>query len=237
MDTELDDFKSRIDLREYAAAQGYELDRRESSRGSSVMRSAADKIIVKRNPSGHFVYFSVRDDADNGSIIDFVQRRQRGISLGVVRKELRPWVGRPALPVSLFKPLLPADKDRAKVEAEYSRMQLAAKHPYLEQKRLIPAELLGSSRFVGRIRIDERGNAVFPHFDADGLCGFEKKNENFTAFASGGRKGLWESHDQPGDNRLVLAESAIDALSHAALFRNRNARYRSIGGEINPAQR
>ena len=36
-DQELEDFKTRIDLRAYAAALGYELDRRESWRGSSVM--------------------------------------------------------------------------------------------------------------------------------------------------------------------------------------------------------
>ena len=36
-----------------------------------------DKIIVKRSADGHYVYFSVRDDRDNGSIIDFVQKRMR----------------------------------------------------------------------------------------------------------------------------------------------------------------
>lgn len=236
MDTELDDFKSRIDLREYAASLGYELDRRESSLSSSVMRAGGNKIIVKRNPNGHFVYFSVRDDADNGTIVDFLQRRQSGISLGVVRKELRPWVGRPALAPSLFKPLPLAARDREKVEREYSRMQLALKHPYLEGERCIPPALLGAARFAGRIRIDQHGNAVFPPFDEGGLCGFEKKNTSFTGFASGGTKGLWQSHDQNGDNCLVFAESAIDALSYAALFQNQNTRYCSIGGQVNPVQ-
>lgn len=236
MDTELDDFKSRIDLREYAASQGYELDRRESSRGSSIMRNGKnDKLVMKRNPNGHYVYFSVRDDADNGTIIDFVQRRQR-ISLGVVRKELRPWIGRPSTALPLFAALHPVTKDRARVERDYSALALAARHPYLEQQRSIPPALLGSSRFAGRIRIDGHGNAVFPHFDGDGLCGFEKKNEGFTGFATGGSKGLWESHDLDGDNCLVLAESAIDALSYAAIFPDARARYRSVGGEVNAAQ-
>jgi hypothetical protein len=38
MDEELDRFKREIDLRVYAATQGYELDRRESWRGTAVMR-------------------------------------------------------------------------------------------------------------------------------------------------------------------------------------------------------
>ena len=59
-DPELEWFK-QIDLRAYAASQGYELDRRESWSGSAVMRHAptADKIIIKRDASdGH--YFSSR---------------------------------------------------------------------------------------------------------------------------------------------------------------------------------
>jgi hypothetical protein len=235
MDGELVEFKSRIDLREYAAGLGYMLDRRESSRCSSVMRHDGDKIVIKRNVNGHYVYFSVHDDADNGTIVDFVQRR-KNFNIGQVRKALRPWLGRPAAPVPLFAKLETSPKDRGAVEQAYSRMQIAARHPYLEDKRKLPPALLGSPRFAGRIRIDEHGNAVFPHFDQFGLCGYELKNEGFTGFAKGGEKGLWESHDQPDDTALVFAESAIDALSHAALFPRRSSRYRSMSGFINPRQ-
>lgn len=74
-DQELEAFKTEIDLRAYVAAQGYQLDRRESWRGSSVMRHAnGDKIIIKKDSDNHYVFFSVRDDAA-GSIIDFVKKR------------------------------------------------------------------------------------------------------------------------------------------------------------------
>ena len=90
-DAELDTFKKAIDLRAYAAGQGFELDRKESWRGSSVMRhSNGEKIIIKLDQKdAHYVYFSVHNDRDNGSIIDFVQNRQN-LSIGAVRKELRP---------------------------------------------------------------------------------------------------------------------------------------------------
>ena len=68
------------------------------------------------------------------------------------------------------------------------------------------------------MRIDSLGNTVFPHFDAAGLCGYEIKNCGFTGFAAGGQKGLWMSHTQPADRRLILTESAVDALSYAALL-------------------
>ena len=235
VDFELENFKTNIDLRAYAAGQGFELDRKESWRGTSVMRHPVtnDKVMVKRGMDGHYVYFSVRDDRDNGTIIDFVQNRQ-GLSLGSV---LRPWLGQPPFPVPAFPALHKADKDRMKVEASYARMQDAATgHAYLERERALPCSLLALKRFTGRVRMDDRGNAVFPHFDAQGLSGYEIKNVGFTGFASGGSKALWLSRELLDDERLVICESAIDALSYAALFPDNRARYASIGGKPNPQQ-
>jgi hypothetical protein len=197
-----------------------------------------DKVIIKRDTDGAYIFFSVRDDQDNGSIIDWVQHRNRGMSLGAVRKELRPWIGQPPVPVPAFPALHKTEKDRMKVEAAYARMKDAVDgHPYLENERALPASLLGLERFAGRVRMDTpRKNAVFPHFDQDGLCGYEIKNRGFTGFASGGAKGLWLSHERADDNKLVFCESAIDALSFAVLFPDEHARYASIGGKPNPLQ-
>jgi len=234
-DPELESFKTSIDLRAYAASQGYVLDRKESWRGSAVMRHPnGDKIIIKRDADNHFVYFSVRDETDHGTIIDFAQNRLR-LSLGALRKELRLRMGRHVenLP---YPPLLPTTKDRMKVERVYGRMQNATVHPYLEGERAIPAALLASGRFAGRIRIDARQNAVFPHFDREGLCGYEIKNYEYTSFSPGGTKGLWLSQETPDDDRLIFCESAIDALSYAVLFPDDRTRYASIGGELSPQQ-
>jgi len=235
-DNELDVFKREIDLRQFAVSLGYQMDRRESWRGSAVLRSGGDKIVVKRNGNGHYVFFSVRDDNDNGTVIDFLQRRQN-LSLGAVRQILRPWIGRPSI-LPQFSKLEPTSPDRMHVEREYRRMFEAPGHPYLEQKRCLPGILLSSSRFAGRVRIDHCGNAVFPHFDLAGLCGYEIKNHGFTGFAAGGRKGLWFSRTGPSDRRLVLAESAIDALSYAVLFPDveDRTRYASLGGKPNAEQ-
>jgi hypothetical protein len=235
-DGELDAFKRDIDLRQFAESLGYQIDRRESWRGSAVLRCAADKIVVKRNGNGHYVFFSLRDDDDNGTVIDFVQRRQH-LSLGAVRQVLRPWIGRPAS-TPQFPQLPPASADRMRVEREYRRMADVQRYPYLERDRCLPAAVLSSPRFAGRMRIDARGNTVFPHFDAAGLCGYEIKNRGFTGFAAGGQKGLWFSHTRPDDWRLVLAESAIDAISYATLFPDSadRTRYASLGGRPSSRQ-
>ena len=118
-DSELDHFKATINLSEFAASRGYVLDVRESSRNSAVMRHPnGDKIIIARNESGGaWMYFSVRDDRDNGTVIDFLQNRSGG-SLGEVRKPLRAWLGssRPPLPLATFvRDLMPVSRDRAAV--------------------------------------------------------------------------------------------------------------------------
>jgi Toprim-like/Protein of unknown function (DUF3991) len=237
-DAELESFKKDIDLRAYAASQGYELDRSKSWRGSAVMKNpgTGDKIIISREADGHHVYYSVRgDDRDNGSIIDFIQNRRK-LTLGEVRKELRPWIGKPPVPVSDYAPLVKTTKDRIRVEVAFAKMHDAARHPYLEGERQIPAELLQSERFAGTVRVDGHGNSVFPHFDQNGLSGYEIKNKGFTGFATGGTKGLWSSCAMPDDDKLVVCESAIDAMSHAVLHPDAHARYASIGGKPSPVQ-
>ncbi|MCP4287361.1 MAG: DUF3991 domain-containing protein [Gammaproteobacteria bacterium] len=238
--SELEEFKTAINLTEYAAAQGFEMDRRKTSRNSVFMRHpGGDKIIIARELDGHWVYCSVTDES-RGSIIDLVQDLQGG-SLGDVRKELRPWIGKGGAvsrpPVKTYAPSVePTSKDRQAVVREYEQMQPVNRLPYLEQVRGIPATVLSSPRFAGKISMDRHANAVFPHRDKDGVCGFELKNRNFTGFAKGGEKGLWFSVANKVDTRLVFAESGIDAISYAILYPEGAARYASTGGKMNPNQ-
>ena len=241
MDEELDDFKTHINLSEYAAAQGYVLDRRASSKNSAVMRSqGGEKIVIARAEDQHWIYFSVHDSLDNGSIIDFVQKR-RSCKLGGVRQELRPWLGgarhvtRPH-PDLFAREIAQITRDRARVLLELARMKPLLFHRYLEEERGIPASLLKSPRFAGKLKVDFRANAVFPHADQEGPCGYEVKNKAFTGFAPGGEKGLWFSAASSTDTALVIAESGIDALSHAVLHPDMHARYASTGGAMNPTQ-
>jgi hypothetical protein len=234
MDSELDRFKC-LDLRAYAETQGYRLDRKESWRGSAVMRQAnGDKIVISRQPDGHYTFYSFRADDDSGTIIDFIRNR-KGMTLGAIRRELRAWQGQaPAAPM-LPEPLAVA-KDRASVQRRYELMVVAHRHPYLEYERAIPALTLRYWRFDGRVKMDSHANAVFPHYDHQGVCGFELRNFDFKGFARGGTKGLWLSKTSQHDRRLIICESAIDALSHSVLFPDGHARYASLSGRPSPLQ-
>ena len=238
-DDELEQFKTRVNLSEFAASRGFKLDRRESSRNSAVMRHPdGDKIIIARNEgNSNWIFFSVRDDDENGTIIDFIQRREGG-NLGQVRKILRGWLGlsRPVVQLPLFvQDLEPVSRDRVGVISAWERAEKCLSLPYLAARGLSP-ELLSLSIFANCVRVDRRNNAIFPHYDRSGLCGFEIKNTSFTGFAAGGVKGLWFSQAKTTDRELVLTESAIDALSFHALHKSNFSRYMSTGGALNPQQ-
>ncbi len=58
-----------------------------------------------------------------------------------------------------------------------------------------------------------------------------------TGLATRGTKGLWVGRGDPaGDRRLVIAETAIDALSYAAVRPGAGTLYASTAGELNPEQ-
>lgn len=85
---ELDGFKRRVNLVQYAAASGFKIDRAKSWNGTTAMRNGDSLIFIKRKPNGHQVYWSPEGSKDSGTIIDFVQRL-KGLNLGEVRVELR----------------------------------------------------------------------------------------------------------------------------------------------------
>jgi hypothetical protein len=251
MSDELERFKRDVNLTELAASLGYRLVDRErsaggkwhgSSQASVSMRNpdTDDKIIIRRDRDGHWTYFSVRDDRDNGTVVDFVQRRGQP-SLGAVRKELRLWLGvdRPRLSPQLYRRNLKAQvRDPAAVNSTYASAASAPESRYLAG-RGVRSETLRDKRFAESFRVDARGNVLFGHLDPSDparVVGFEIKNNGFTGFATGGRKTFWRSATRPSDNRLVIVEASIDGLSYHQLFPHPRARYLSTGGAVGADQ-
>ncbi|MEO5347645.1 MAG: DUF3991 and toprim domain-containing protein [Magnetococcus sp. YQC-9] len=238
---ELERFKIELQLAEIAVGYGYALDKRESSRASLVMRRASDgdKIVVATAPDGHGVYFSVRDTGDNGSVIDFVMRRD-GVSLGGARKVLRPWLSASSSPTAsrpfpIPKPA-PMPRDQVALIAQWYRL-IPYRGGYLEGRGIMPNTV---TAFADHVRIDARGNVAFRHNDRSGVTGWELKNKGFTGFSSGGRKALFAcrigtTHPAPHP-RIVIAESAIDVMSFYQ-FNSAPGLFVSFAGALSPDQR
>jgi len=249
MDEELRHFK-QIPLADYAAGRGYQLVTRGrthagtwrgSTASSLLMRhpTTDDKIVIRRDDDGHWIYFSVRDGADHGTIIDFVQRRGAR-SLGEVRQELRRWSASTPLVVAPVPPYCPPEelrrRKRAAIAEAFGRCRQPDNNAYLNSRGIRP-ETLRADRFRGSWLEDGRGNVIFPHRNgdaADTVCGWEKKNRGFTGFATHGEKTIWISRAKPDDAAIVIAEAAIDAISYHQLHPNDHARYLSTGGASGP---
>ena len=187
--------------------------------------------------NGVWMYWNATEQEDAGNIIDFVQNRLR-LDLGQVRKELRPWLsGTARVPSSRVgefdQPLLPITKEKADMYARLATMEIISGSHYLNEVRKIPGYVTADPRFAGRIYQDHRRNAIFPHYDLEGTCGYEIKNTDFTGFSPGGIKGLWCSRTTAQDTKLVIGEVALDVLSFAALQPDLHTRYLSTGGAIN----
>ncbi len=231
-------FKQDINLTQYAASMGYALDKKKSTKSSIVMRHGnGDKVIISRKGK-NWVYFSVHDDADNGTIVDFIQKRAPK-SIGEIGQELQTWLGGGAVlpdPCTYTQGVEEHKPDRPRVLAVFRNAKPVAAHPYLVNERKIPAALLSSSRFKGRIFNDRYGNAMFPHRDAEGICGLELKNTDKGMQVRGGIKGLWTSNIFANDKTLVIAEVAIDALSYAAIFMKPDTAYAAVSGAMGPQQ-
>ncbi len=239
---ELEQFKSKINLVEYAQNNGYELDQKKSSTNCIVLKdNRGDKLLVGLDKTdNHYFYYSLKNETDKGSIIDFIQKR-KNLNLGEVRKELRPWLNNNYSPT--YKPakkpsikLTPTSKDRYQIVAQFENFAPINNHPYLNQ-RGVSQDTINDPRFSKTIYLDNRNNAVFPHQDREGVCGYEIRNQNFKGFSNGGTKGLWVSNSSSKDEKLVICESPLDCLSYHQLFPDDHTRYFATSGTLSEKQK
>ncbi len=229
-------YKRDINLTQYAAHAGYEIDRKKTTRSSIVMRSNADKVIISKK-GAIWVYFSVTDDQDQGTIINFVQNRTSK-TIGEIGHELQEWIGGA---MNLPEPQDYAAEvqehiyDPKRLDRIFHYCKPVSSHGYLESRGISP-KMIGSERFKNRIFTDRYKNAVFPHFKKGQICGLEMKNFDKGVFPRGSEKTFWRSNLKQGDTELRLGEAAIDVLSYAELFPSTKAVYGATSGGMSPEQ-
>lgn len=247
---ELDQFKTQIDLVDYAEKLGYQLDQKKSSTNCIVLfDDQGDKILVGLDKTDHhYFYYSLTNETDKGSIIDFVQKR-KNLNLGQIRKELRPWINNNYLTnykvnskvnnkvtnKSEIK-LIPTNQNKYQIIAQFENFQTINNHPYLNQ-RGINQNTINNPRFQETIYQDKRNNVIFPHSDREGICGYSIRHQNFKGFSTGGTKGLWTSKSSSNDKKLVICESPIDCLSYHQLFPDDQTRYFATSGTLSEKQK
>jgi hypothetical protein len=226
----------RLDLRDFLEMQeGFALDLAESTQESFKMRRGGEVLVLRQREDEVWQYFNPHDVADNGTIVQFLQRRRgAGFTLGHVKHHLRGRVGRlggiaPHVP----RPVVHAPRDLSHVAERWGQARAVWGLPhYLEARGIVAATV---AAYAAALRMDRKGNVLFGHTNQDGqIVGYEIKGPDFEGFAKGGVRLLCRMGPVEGAEpvKIALTESGIDALSLAQLVGHRNALFCSTGGAL-----
>jgi len=215
--------KRSVNLVDFAIGLGYSKNKVKSTRSSAVLyHTNGDKIVVSRK-NGIWVYFSVVDESDNGTIIDFARKRLGEVDGNVFSERF-------SYPSKSQNPIDESSIDPKRVQRIFEKCQpIKGNHRYLEE-RGIASSILLSERFKNTVYKDLFGNVAFPHFQSREIVGLELKNEGFGVFVRGSLKTFWLSNEHPKDYRLAIAENAIDALSYFQMFKPKHTRFFALSG-------
>ncbi|WP_223654494.1 toprim domain-containing protein [Hymenobacter psoromatis] len=220
-----------------------------------------DQVIIYKNPAGDYLYFNRADDRDKGSVIDFLKHRienpridgvmatpGKNIWASVIENAKR-FLNLPAAERStshqLQQRIEPVQRGDAYVPDFLRKTTPLTDTAYLMHRGLSP-ETLASPLFAGRIlnhvhtgetkdgRPYKFVNTAFPQLYQDSIVGLEIKANGFKGQAADSLNSaaLWLSNTNSKTTTLVVAESAIDALSHYQLKQPTNALYASTSGQL-----
>lgn len=228
---ELDVFKRDVNLAELAASYGYKRDPAKSTRHTySMTDEQGNHLVISVNPStGHWRWFNPLDpEKESGTVVDFVQTVEQ-VSLGEVRKMLRAWLRMPAPTLRDYQKPKAAQKSRRDIKAYLARFSPVQDSSYAESRGITSATL-SAPPFHSRILKGFKGALIFPHWDEQGVCGYEVKTFGFTSFSSKGYKSLWVSRVPANLESIVVTESGIEALSYYQVRHPVNVLFVSAGG-------
>jgi hypothetical protein len=220
-----------------------------------------DQVIIYKNTAGDYLYFNRADDRDKGSVIDFLKHRienpridgitaapGKNIWASVIENAKRflhlPAAERRTSP-QLQERMEPVQRDE-KYVPDFLRKTMPLTDTAYLNSRGITNETLSSVYFAGRILnhvhegIGKGGqpykfvHTAFPQLYQSGIVGLEIKVNGFRGQAADSLNSaaLWLSNTTTKTTTLVVAESAIDALSHYQLKQPTNSLYASTSGQL-----
>ena len=216
----------------------WRLDHAESTRRSlKYRRGSGEILIVNHDGRGWWDPFSER----KGDIFSLVRHLDPGLSFGAVCLVLRGFVGiAPVFPEAIrtrrTRAVLIPIAMRWKMRPPLSRGSPA--WLYLTGQRGLPERILVAACAADALREGPHGSAWFAHRDDAGmLTGIEMRGPAWRSFSAAGGKTLFRLPGGQGrPTRVAVCEAAIDALSLAAIERQRrDTLYAATAGGMGPA--
>ena len=230
---ELAELRQRVDCRIVLERGGWEMDAQESSRRAVKYRQGAGRIVIVTHEGRG--WFDPLNDK-RGDVIALAQHVWGG-TLGHARKNLRPLAGiAPKLvPLRQGAAVVPINGERLWRQAQHLRSGSRA-WAYLIERRALPASTVDRAVKIGALREGVHGTMWAQHQGASGrITGWEMRGPYYKGFAKGGTKSLFWLGHPPVADRIVVTESAIDAMSLASIEDWREGTlYASTGGGFGP---
>lgn len=235
-DTELELLKKQVTCPVVLerAGQGWQLDRRGSTKNALKYRGGSGRIIVV-NHQGRG-WWDATSDA-KGDIFNLVQHLRPELNFGETRKLLRTLVGIAAsYPVaSTFE----GEKSRQPAERWAARPRLRRGDrvwSYLKDERGLPGDVLDQAGAADHVRSGAYDSAWFAHRCDGAVTHVEIRGPSFKGSLRGGSKTLFRfAWSTTVYSRIAVLEAPIDALSLAGLEGRRgDTLYVATGGGIGP---
>jgi hypothetical protein len=249
-----DELRGRISILEIALSHGYCMDRSKGVKWPVLKHPSGDKVIIinPRQPHNQG-YFNPQDDRDKGTLIQFVDRRLGWLFPMIpgasktenINRILHQWLNEPFVDRSQdTKHRYVTGHDEHTERVRFNASQLA---PLQDASWLlsrgIRRQTLQSPSFAQKILQCSMGsmtNVAFPYQqELDGeIVGAEIRNYSFKGHMTGSQRGnsLWISRHAENSRRLVVCESALDALSHFEMNGDGKDVYVSFGGHLAKGQ-
>ncbi|WP_026461451.1 toprim domain-containing protein [Adhaeribacter aquaticus] len=254
-----EDFRREISIIELATANGYQHEIKKGSRTPVFFNPTINDRIIIMNPqnAANQGYWNPEDDSDKGSLINFVKRRLETVfkkdnsksEIANVNAVLYNYLKLPE-PVKHQNRQLVNPEVLQNVEAhnfliDYYKLKPLYKTDFFRE-RGIALETLEKPEFTGRIfnvqyqDPNKPGpvytNVAFPYHLAHDpkMVGLEIRNTAYKAHAEGSDRsnGVWQSNMPEKLDRMVMVESALDALSYRELRNQNNTLFISYGGNL-----
>ena len=198
----------------------WRLDAAESTRRSlKYRRGAGEIVIVNHDGRGWWDPLSPA----KGDVFTLVRHLDPGLDFRAARRLLHSFAGiAPEFPPALR--VRRRNRPPAPLTERWERRQPITPDSspawrYLAGERGLPAVILRAACAADALREGPQGSAWFAHRDAVGkLTGIEMRGPAWRTFSAGGDKTLFQFQGGNGPlPRMAVCESAIDALSLAAL--------------------
>ncbi|WP_400194216.1 toprim domain-containing protein [Hymenobacter sp. B81] len=251
--------KERVELPELLTHYGYTLKKGESlGRGKWHVFEGDDTLVVFKGRGNDWMYFNSQDDHDKGSVIDWMKNRvnsgriagiepQPGRNVWQTVNELfraylkLPEQERPKLELPPLSETAPGERFQSIYTQNCRPLEDTT---YLESRGIHKATLQ-QPQFAGRIlnqlhTVQKEGmlaktfvNTAFPAYHEGRVVGLELKGEGYKGQAPDSEffRSLWLSNlPESRASHMVVAESALDALSYAQLHPGEKALYASTAG-------